>query len=39
MAIAGDAAATDPACELSPHHERMRELVIVRADDYVYRGR
>jgi pyrroloquinoline quinone biosynthesis protein E len=39
MAIAGDAAATDPACELSPHHDRMRELVIARADDYVYRGR
>ena len=26
MAITGDAAATDPACELSPHHARMLAL-------------
>ena len=26
MAITGDAPATDPACELSPHHARMRRL-------------
>lgn len=23
--LAGDACATDPACSLSPHHERVRE--------------
>ncbi len=43
MAITGDAAATDPACELSPHHERMRALAdreSMEADEtYVYRGR
>ena len=43
MAIAGDAAATDPACELSPHHARMRALAEQAssgADErYVYRGR
>jgi PqqA peptide cyclase len=43
MAIAGDAAATDPACELSPHHARMRALAdreSIEADEtYVYRGR
>ena len=26
LAIVGDAAATDPACELSPHHARMQAL-------------
>jgi PqqA peptide cyclase len=43
MAIAGDAAATDPACELSPHHARMRALAdresIEGDETYVYRGR
>jgi pyrroloquinoline quinone biosynthesis protein E len=43
MAITGDAAATDPACELSPHHARMRALAdqeSTEADEsYVYRGR
>lgn len=26
LAVAGDAAATDPACEFSPHHEAMRAM-------------
>ena len=43
MAITGDAAATDPACELSPHHARMQMLAnqeSMEADEtYVYRGR
>jgi pyrroloquinoline quinone biosynthesis protein E len=43
MAIIGDAAATDPACELSPHHAQMRALAEQAssgADErYVYRGR
>ncbi len=43
LAIAGDAAATDPACELSPHHPRM--LALAEQDTagsgrgYSYRGR
>jgi PqqA peptide cyclase len=43
LAIAGNAAATDPACELSPLHGRM--LALAEADSapeetsYVYRGR
>jgi pyrroloquinoline quinone biosynthesis protein E len=43
LAILGDASATDPACELSPHHARM--LAIAEQDStsadapYVYRGR
>jgi pyrroloquinoline quinone biosynthesis protein E len=43
MAIAGDAAAADPACELSPHHARMRALAEQvssgAAEPYVFRGR
>jgi pyrroloquinoline quinone biosynthesis protein E len=43
MAIASDAAATDPACELSPHHARMRALTEQDSsganEPYVYRGR
>ena len=43
LAIVGDAGATDPACELSPHHARMLALAeqdSVDADiHYVYRGR
>lgn len=40
MALAGDAAATDPACELSPHHAVMLELAgEEQADGYVYRER
>ncbi len=43
LAIVGDAAATDPACELSPHHPRMLALAeqeSVGPDiDYLYRGR
>jgi PqqA peptide cyclase len=43
LALAGDAAATDPACELSPHHATMRELAeheSATADgEYHYRGR
>ncbi len=43
LAITGDAAATDPACELSPHHARM--LALAEQDSvgaevrYAYRGR
>ncbi len=43
LAIAGDAAATDPACELSPHHARI--LALAEHDSagsdvqYTYRGR
>lgn len=43
LAIAGDAAAADPACELSPHHARMRQLAEQDAAGstavYAYRGR
>ena len=43
MAIAGDAAATDPACALSPLHPTMVALAEGAADsgtpDYAYRGR
>ena len=43
LAIAGDAAATDPACELSPLHTIMRTLAESDAsaadDEYQYRGR
>jgi PqqA peptide cyclase len=43
MAIVGDAAATDPACELSPHHSRMREIADQDSAGqlltYAYRGR
>jgi pyrroloquinoline quinone biosynthesis protein E len=47
LAVAGDARATDPACELSPHHARMRALaesaIGERGDgtgpDYIPRGR
>jgi PqqA peptide cyclase len=43
LAIAGDAAATDPACELSPHHAHI--LALAEQDSaggdmqYIYRGR
>jgi len=43
LAIAGNAAAADPSCELSPHHARM--LAFAESDastsdiDYVYRDR
>jgi pyrroloquinoline quinone biosynthesis protein E len=43
LAIAGDAAATDPVCELSPLHGRIQELAeedaARPAPDYAYRGR
>jgi pyrroloquinoline quinone biosynthesis protein E len=43
LAIVGDAAATDPACELSPHHSHMLTLAEQDSDDadvhYLYRGR
>jgi pyrroloquinoline quinone biosynthesis protein E len=43
FALAGDAAKTDPACALSPDHERMLALASAEsaADvaDFVYRGR
>lgn len=41
LALAGDAAATDPACSLSPLHVKMRELAAEEAaenpPDYIYR--
>ena len=43
LAIAGDAAATDPVCDLSPHHAAMRALadqaVTTPVGAYAYRGR
>ena len=43
MAIAGHAAATDPACELSPHHALLQAFAeqesAAPAGRYVYRGR
>ncbi len=42
MAIVGDAAATDPACALSPHHASFQRLAEVASDGaitYDYRGR
>jgi pyrroloquinoline quinone biosynthesis protein E len=42
LAIAGDASATDPACEFSPVHGRMRALADAAAGTsaaYIYRGR
>lgn len=32
MALTGDPRATDPACELSPHHARIRTLALDEAD-------
>jgi len=41
LALAGDAAATDPACSLSPLHAKVRALAVEEAaenpPDYVYR--
>jgi pyrroloquinoline quinone biosynthesis protein E len=43
LAITGDATATDPACELSPHHAHMLALAEMDSADpgprYLYRGR
>ncbi len=42
MAVLGDPAATDPACELSPHHAALvdtAEQAGVGAIEYAYRGR
>ena len=43
LAIAGDAAATDPACDLSPHHARILALAEQEFGGsdigYMYRGR
>jgi PqqA peptide cyclase len=43
LAIAGDAAATDPSCELSPVHRRMlglaEEAAASGVSGYLYRGR
>jgi PqqA peptide cyclase len=43
MAVVGDPAATDPACELSPHHALMQALAGEDSSPgtqaYVYRGR
>ncbi len=42
LALTGDAAATDPACHLSPHHESIRNLAASEASTVsatpVYRG-
>lgn len=43
LALAGDAAATDPACSLSPFHDRVRALAVAEAaeavpPDYRYRA-
>ncbi|MBX2853338.1 MAG: pyrroloquinoline quinone biosynthesis protein PqqE [Rhodobacteraceae bacterium] len=40
MAIIGDASATDPACEKSPHHGEMLKLAedfVAQDDDFTYR--
>jgi pyrroloquinoline quinone biosynthesis protein E len=41
MALAGDAAATDPACQLSPHHAALVDLARTEAGaeppPFVYR--
>ena len=41
LAVAGDAAATDPSCDLSPHHGRLLALAegAVAEAPYFYRGR
>lgn len=43
LSVAGDAAATDPSCELSPHHASMLALAEMAVASgktrYVYRGR
>jgi pyrroloquinoline quinone biosynthesis protein E len=43
LAITGDAAATDPSCDLSPLHGRIQALAQQSATDqampYAYRGR
>ena len=42
MAIVGDAAATDPACSLSPHHQAFAALAESSSSSeiaYAYRGR
>ncbi len=43
LAITGDAAATDPSCDLSPHHARLLALAEQAAATeetrYIYRGR
>jgi pyrroloquinoline quinone biosynthesis protein E len=43
LAIVGDAAATDPSCDLSPHHARIQALAeqsgASNTTDYAYRGR
>jgi pyrroloquinoline quinone biosynthesis protein E len=43
MALAGDPAATDPACELSPNHAHMQALAVGESlkdvAGYAYRGR
>lgn len=43
LAIVGDARATDPACEYSPHHSWMQAIAeadtAVADSEYVYRGR
>ena len=39
FALTGDAAATDPVCQLAPAHAHVAELAAIRADaPYAYRG-
>ncbi len=41
FALTGDAAATDPACELSPDHDQMRHFAVAeskaRVPAFIYR--
>ena len=38
FALTGDAANTDPACSLSPHHAQMQALAEETTSDFEYRG-
>jgi PqqA peptide cyclase len=37
FALAGDAAAADPVCHLSPDHARVAALAVAREEAYHYR--
>jgi len=37
LALAGDAALTDPVCDKSPEHQRIVELAAAEAPDFRYR--
>ena len=38
LALAGDAALTDPVCDKSPEHQWIVELAATDAPDFRYRG-